>query len=159
MANVTFRLNGRETTARYEEGMHFLEVLREECGITSPKDGCSPQGVCGCCTVLVDGHPALACLKKPQDLAGREVVTLEGIPKAQRDLLARAFVQEGAVQCGYCTPGIMVRAFSLLERGRTSDREAVARALSGHLCRCTGYQRILDAIRTAGEAWANGGVF
>jgi selenium-dependent xanthine dehydrogenase len=159
MPNVTFRLNGRETTARYEEGMHFLEVLREECGITSPKDGCSPQGVCGCCTVLVDGHPALACLKKPQEVAGREVVTLEGIPDAQREVLARAFVQEGAVQCGYCTPGIVVRAFSLLERGRASDREAVARALSGHLCRCTGYQRIFDAIRTAGEAWASGGTF
>ena len=98
--------------------MHFLEVLREECGVTSPKDGCAPQGVCGCCTVLVDGHPALACLKKPQEMAGHEVVTLEGIPEAQRDVLARAFVQEGAVQCGYCTPGIMVRAFSLLERGK-----------------------------------------
>jgi len=159
MPTVTFTLNGRETTARYEEGMHFLEVLREECGITSPKDGCSPQGTCGCCTVLVDGRPALACLKKPQEMAGREVVTLEGIPDAQREVLARAFVQEGAVQCGYCTPGIVVRSFSLLERGRTSDREAVAGALSGHLCRCTGYQRIFDAIRTAGEAWANGGTF
>jgi xanthine dehydrogenase molybdenum-binding subunit len=159
MPDVTFRLNGQEVTARYEEGMHLLEVLREECGITSPKDGCSPQGVCGCCTVLVDGHPALACLKKPQEMAGREVVTLEGIPEAQRQLLARAFVQEGAVQCGYCTPGIVVRAASLLDRGKTGDREAVARALSGHLCRCTGYQRIFDAIRTAGEAWANRGKF
>ena len=159
MPKVTFRLNGQETTARYEEGMHFLEVLREECGVTSPKDGCSPQGVCGCCTVLVDGHPALACLKKPHEMAGRDVVTLEGIPEAQREVLARAFVQEGAVQCGYCTPGIVVRAASLLNRGRAGDREAVARALSGHLCRCTGYQRIFDAIRTAGEAWANGGAF
>jgi selenium-dependent xanthine dehydrogenase len=159
MPDVTFRLNGRMTTAHYEEGMHFLEVLREECGVVSPKDGCSPQGVCGCCTVLVDGHPALACLKKPQEMAGREVVTLEGIPEAQRQVLARAFVQEGAVQCGYCTPGVVMRAFCLLERGKTSDRPAVARALSGHLCRCTGYQRIFDAIRSAGEAWANGGTF
>ena len=159
MPTVTFTLNGRETTARYEEGMHLLEVLREECGVTSPKDGCSPQGTCGCCTVLVDGRPALACLKKPAELAGHEVVTLEGIPQAQREVLARAFVQEGAVQCGYCTPGIVVRAASLLARGRTADREAVARALSGHLCRCTGYQRIFDAIRTAGEAWEAGGRF
>jgi selenium-dependent xanthine dehydrogenase len=159
MPKVTFKLNGQETTARYENGMHFLEVLREECDVTSPKDGCSPQGVCGCCTVLVDGHPALACLKKPQEMAGREVVTLEGIPEAQRQVLARAFVQEGAVQCGYCTPGIVLRAASLLNRGKTGDREAVARALSGHLCRCTGYQRIFDAIRTAGEAWANAGAF
>ena len=159
MPTVTFTLNGRETTASYEDGMHLLEVLREECGVISPKDGCAPQGVCGCCTVLVDGRPALACLKRPQDVAGRSVVTLEGIPDAQREVLARAFVQEGAIQCGYCTPGVVVRAFSLLERGKTGDRAAVAHALAGHTCRCTGYQRIFDAIATAGEAWAAGGVF
>jgi len=153
MPTVTFTLNGRETSARYEEGMHFLEVLREECGIVSAKDGCSPQGSCGCCTVLVDGHPALACLKKPQDLAGRAVVTLEGLPPGLREVLATAFVGEGAIQCGYCTPGIVMRAAWLVEGGRSGDREAVARALSGHLCRCTGYQRIFDAIRAAGEAW------
>ena len=156
---VTFTLNGRKTTARYEEGMHFLEVLREECGIVSVKDGCAPEGSCGCCTVLVDGRPALACLKKPRDLEGREVVTLEGLPEALREVLARAFVQEGAIQCGYCTPGILMRTASLVERRKTADRDAVARALAGHLCRCTGYQRILDAIRTAGEAWEAGGTF
>jgi xanthine dehydrogenase molybdenum-binding subunit len=157
--NVTFTLNGRETTVAYDEGMHLLEVLREECGVTSPKDGCAPQGVCGCCTVLVDGRPALACLKKPHEIAGRSVVTLDGIPAPQREVLAHAFIQEGAIQCGYCTPGIMVRAFSLLERRKTDDRDAVAQGLAGHICRCTGYQRIIDAIRTAGEAWANGGIF
>ncbi len=159
MPTVTFTLNGRQTSVPYEEGMHLLEVLREECGVTSAKDGCAPQGVCGCCTVLVDGRPALACLKKPTEVAGRAVVTLEGIPEAERALLARAFVQEGAVQCGYCTPGIMVRASSLLERGKTGDRDAVGHALAGHICRCTGYQRIFDAIRTAGEAWEAGGAF
>ncbi len=159
MPTVTFTLNGRATAAPYEEGMHLLEVLREACGVTSPKDGCAPQGVCGCCTVLVDGRPALACLKKPHEVSGREVVTLEGIPEAQRQVLARAFVQEGAIQCGYCTPGIVVRAASLLQRGKTDDRAAVAKALAGHLCRCTGYQRIFDAIRTAGEAWRAGGAF
>ena len=156
---VTFTLNGRETTVAYEQGMQLLEVLREECGVTSPKDGCAPQGICGCCTVLVDGRPVLACLKKPQEVAGRSVVTLEGIPEPQRAVLARAFVQEGAIQCGYCTPGIVVRAFSLLERGKTGDRDAVAQALAGHVCRCTGYQRIFDAIRTAGEAWGADGAF
>jgi selenium-dependent xanthine dehydrogenase len=156
MPTVTFRLNGRETTATYEEGMHFLEVLREECGVVSAKDGCSPQGTCGCCTVLVDGRPALACLKNPRDMSGREVVTLEGIPEAKRQVLARAFVQEGAVQCGYCTPGIVMRAAALLDRGKAADRDAVAKALSGHLCRCTGYQRILDAIQTAAEVWGEG---
>ncbi|MBZ5587347.1 MAG: selenium-dependent xanthine dehydrogenase [Acidobacteriia bacterium] len=159
MPTVTFTLNGQETTVRFENGMNLLEVLREECGVTSPKDGCAPEGICGCCTVLVDDRPALACLKKPPEVAGRFVVTLEGIPEAQREVLARAFVQEGAVQCGYCTPGILVRAFSLLERDKAGDRGAVVHALAGHVCRCTGYQRIFDAIRTAGEAWTAGGVF
>jgi selenium-dependent xanthine dehydrogenase len=156
---VTFTLNGRKTVAHYEEGMHFLEVLREECGVTSVKDGCAPEGSCGCCTVLVDGRPALACLKKPADLEGLQVVTLEGLPEALREVLARAFVQEGAVQCGYCTPGIVMRSAWLVERRKTADGDAVKRALAGHLCRCTGYQRIFDAIRTAGEAWEAGGVF
>ncbi|MBI3663361.1 MAG: selenium-dependent xanthine dehydrogenase [Acidobacteria bacterium] len=159
MAEITFTLNRKKTTAPYEPGMHFLEVLRESCGITSPKDGCAPQGYCGCCTILVDGRPVLACLRKPEQMEGREVVTLEGIPEETRRLLAQAFVQEDAIQCGYCTPGILVRACSLLEQGCAQNREAVAQALSGHLCRCTGYGRILDAIQTAGEARENGGRF
>ncbi|MCP4654175.1 MAG: molybdopterin-dependent oxidoreductase, partial [bacterium] len=159
MKQVTFVLNGQETTASYEDGMNFLEVLREECGIKSPKDGCSPQGYCGCCTVLIDGRPVPSCLRTPEQVAGREVTTLEGIPDQQRRVLAQAFVQEGAVQCGYCTPGIVVRAAALLERGRAGDRAAAVGALSGHLCRCTGFARIVDAIQTAGEAWSRGGTF
>ena len=96
MATVSFRLNGSSITADFEEGIHLLELLREECGITSVKDGCAPQGVCGCCTILLDGRPALSCLLRPEQVEGREVVTLEGIPEAQRRVLARAFVQEGA---------------------------------------------------------------
>jgi len=159
MPKVSFKLNGRTTTASYESGMHFLEVLRESCGVTSPKDGCAPQGYCGCCAVLVDGRPVLSCLRKPEQMEGRDVVTLEGLPEKVRRLLAQAFVQEGAIQCGYCTPGIAIRAWSLIERGCSQDRDAVARSLSGHLCRCTGYGRIVDAIQTAGEAWKNGGEF
>jgi xanthine dehydrogenase molybdenum-binding subunit len=159
MSEVTFNLNGKQTTVSYEPGMHFLEVLREKCGITSAKDGCAPQGYCGCCTILVDGRPVLSCLRKPEQMEGREVVTLEGIPEETRRLLAQAFVQEGAIQCGYCTPGILVRACSLLEQGCAQDRQAVASALSGHLCRCTGYGRIIDAIQTAAEAKEIGGRF
>jgi len=157
MPKVTFTLNGKEVAVSYEQGMNSLELLREECGVTSPKDGCAPQGYCGCCAVMVDGQPVLSCLRQPQQMEGRNVVTLEGIPEEQRRVLAQAFVQEGAIQCGYCIPGIVVRAASLLEKGTACDREAAARALSGHLCRCTGYTRILDAIQTAGEAWNNGG--
>lgn len=156
MPEVTFRLNGRETTASYEEGMRFLEVLREGCGITSAKDGCSPQGFCGCCTVLVDGRPALACMKKPEQVAGLDVVTLEGLPEAERRILADAFVAENAVQCGFCTPGIVMRAASLLAAGRAAEKEAVERALQGHLCRCTGYNSIVKAIQRAAEGGSPG---
>jgi xanthine dehydrogenase molybdenum-binding subunit len=154
---LDFVLNGRDTTVDYEEGMRLLAVLREGCGITTVKDGCSPEGVCGCCTVLLDGKPSLACQTDAQKAAGREVVTLDGLPERQRQLLAAAFVHEGAVQCGFCTPGIAVRAAHLLNKGLTVDRNRVQRALAGHICRCTGYNRIVDAIQTAGEAWRDGG--
>lgn len=137
--------------------MHFLEVLREDCGIISPKNGCAPEGTCGCCAILVDGRPVLACLRKPEQMEGHDVVTLEGVPEEMRRVLSEAFVLEGGIQCGFCIPGILVRASSLLRQGCTDDRETVAKALDGHLCRCTGYARIIDAIQTAGEAWNNGG--
>jgi len=156
MAKLHFQLNGVPTTISYEEGEHFLSVLRESCGITSVKDACAPQGVCGCCTILLDDKPSLACQLDPARVAGREVVTLEGLPDRQRRILADAFVREGAVQCGFCTPGIALRAAHLLNRDLTDDRQRVTRALAGHLCRCTGYNRIVDAIQTAGEAWQRG---
>ena len=78
MPRITFNLNGQVTETSYEHGMHFLEVLREECGVVSPKNGCAPEGTCGCCLVLIDGHPALSCLRKPEQMAGRDVVTVEG---------------------------------------------------------------------------------
>jgi len=137
--------------------MHFLQVLREECGVVSVKDGCAPEGTCGCCVVLIDGTPAMSCLRKPEQMNGRDVVTVEGLPDSTRRIISEAFLLEGGVQCGFCIPGIVVRAASLIERGQTDDRAAVAKALDGHLCRCTGYGRILDSIQTAGEACGNGG--
>jgi xanthine dehydrogenase molybdenum-binding subunit len=158
MPTLHFTLNGKPSVAPYEPGMHFLDTLREELGILSPKNGCAPEGTCGCCAVLVDGQPVLACLRKPEHMEGRDVVTLEGLPERMRHILGEAFVHEGGVQCGFCIPGILVRASSLLRKGCTHDREAVAQSLSGHLCRCTGYARIIDAIQTAGEAWHDSGV-
>jgi CO/xanthine dehydrogenase Mo-binding subunit/aerobic-type carbon monoxide dehydrogenase small subunit (CoxS/CutS family) len=154
MPTIRFTLNGKETVASYEPGMHLLEVLREECGIISAKNGCAPEGACGCCLVMIDGTPALSCLRKPEQTEGREVVTLEGLPEDVRRRMGEAFVLEGGVQCGFCIPGIVMRAASLIDQGKTGDRAAVAKALDGHLCRCTGYGRILDSIQTAGEAAA-----
>src|SRR5438309_571919 len=133
--------------------MHVLELLREECGIVSAKNGCAPEGTCGCCLVLIDDRPVLSCLRKPEQLQGHEVTTLEGLPEELRRVLGEAFVLEGGVQCGFCIPGIVVRASSLLQNGQASSRESIAKALDGHLCRCTGYKRIVDAIQTASEAW------
>jgi xanthine dehydrogenase molybdenum-binding subunit len=156
MPAVSFRLNGTDVTVDYESGMHLLEVLREVCGITTVKDGCSPQGFCGCCTILLDDKPALACLLDPALIADRAITTLEGLPESQRKVLAQAFVTEGAVQCGFCTPGIAIRAAHLLTKNLTADRARVVKALDGHLCRCTGYHRVTDAIQTAGERWNHG---
>ena len=157
MPTVQFRLNGTATEAAYEPGMHLLEVLREECGVVSAKNGCAPEGACGCCLVMIDGRPALSCLRKPEQMEGHDIVTLEGVPEETRRIIGEAFVLEGGVQCGFCIPGIVVRAASLIEHGKSGDRGAIAKALDGHLCRCTGYGRIIDAIQTAGEAAGSGG--
>ena len=152
MPQIRFRLNGKETEASCEPGMHLLEVLREECGVTSCKNGCAPEGACGCCLVMIDGRPALSCLRKPEQMAGHDITTVEGLPERTRRIISEAFVLEGGVQCGFCIPGIVVRAAALIEDGKSGDREAVRKALDGHICRCTGYGRIIDAIQTAGEA-------
>ena len=94
MPKVEFILNGKRVSAPYEPGMHVLELLREECGIVSAKNGCAPEGTCGCCLVLIDGRPALSCLRKPEQLAGHEVTTLEGLPEEMRRVLGEAFVRE-----------------------------------------------------------------
>jgi CO/xanthine dehydrogenase Mo-binding subunit/aerobic-type carbon monoxide dehydrogenase small subunit (CoxS/CutS family) len=155
MPETTFTLNGNPTTVSYESGMDFLEVLRAGCGVVSAKNGCAPEGACGCCAVLVDGQPVLACLRKPEHMAGHDVVTLEGVPEDMRRVLSEAFLLEGAVQCGFCIPGIVIRASGLLQHGHAHDREVIAKALDSHICRCTGYACIVDAIQTAGEAWCD----
>jgi aerobic-type carbon monoxide dehydrogenase small subunit (CoxS/CutS family) len=122
----------------------LLAVLRERLGILSAKDGCAPQGQCGCCTVLVDGEPRVACVTPVARVAGRTVTTLEGLDPAARERLAGAFVATGGSQCGFCTPGIIMR----VSGGRTRDLD---RALAAHLCRCTGWQTVYDAINGAPE--------
>jgi aldehyde oxidoreductase len=132
---------------------HLLAALREELGITSPKDGCSPQGQCGCCTVMIDGKASISCQMPLARAAGKSIITLEGFDPAEVDRYADAFAACGALQCGFCTPGIVVRAKAQIDKkGADLTREEMARHLGGHLCRCTGYVKILDAI----EALASG---
>ena len=144
-----------------DEGLTLLDVLREQLGVRSVKDGCSPQGQCGCCTVLVDGQPRVACVTPARRVAGRAITTLEGLDGEVRDGWARAFAATGGSQCGFCTPGIICRFAGLQARGAThDDRGAATRALAAHLCRCTGWQPILDAWesypRLAGQAGGAG---
>jgi xanthine dehydrogenase molybdenum-binding subunit len=143
---VTFRLNGDEVSVA-DSHPHLLAALREELGVLSPKDGCAPSGQCGCCTVLVDGKAVVACNLPLAKIAGSTVTTLEGFDPAERHELAAAFAATGALQCGFCTPGILVRVKALLDKkGAGLDRDTAARHLGAHLCRCTGYIKILDAV-------------
>jgi len=130
-----------------DDDVTLLEVLRERLGRRSPKDGCSPQGQCGCCTVWVDGAPRVACVTPVRRVAGREVTTLEGLDPVVRKTWADAFTAVGASQCGFCTPGIIMRLAALGTRRADPDDDDVTRALSAHLCRCTGWRTIVDAAR------------
>ncbi len=143
---ITFTLNGK-TVQVEKEHPHLLGALREELGITSPKDGCSPSGQCGACTVLIDNKATVSCQIPVAGVEGRSVVTLEGLPPNELELLAGTFAEVGALQCGFCTPGILLRTKSLLDRkGASLTREDAARLLGSHLCRCTGYTKVLDAV-------------
>ncbi len=143
--SVPFVLNGDEVAVA--DGITLLDALREELGCRSVKDGCSPQGQCGCCTVWVDGAPRVACVTPVRRIVGRSVTTLEGAPEQLRDRWAAAFVQHGASQCGFCTPGIVLRLAALegAGTGRPPTRRDIEAALRAHLCRCTGWQSIVDA--------------
>ncbi|SDI02586.1 (2Fe-2S)-binding protein [Nonomuraea jiangxiensis] len=147
---VTFTVNGREESADdVWEGESLLYVLRERLGLPGSKNACE-QGECGSCTVYLDGLPVCACLVAAGQAEGRQVRTVEGLADGGRlDPVQEAFVECGAVQCGFCTPGLIVQAHDLLERvPRPSDAE-IREALAGNLCRCTGYEQILDAVRLA----------
>ena len=141
-----FRLNGNQVEVS-DTHPHLLAALREELGVLSPKDGCSPSGQCGCCTVLVGGKPLVSCQVGLDRAAGKDVTTVEGLGEDERSRFAEAFAATGALQCGFCTPGIVMRSKALLEKkGASLTRDDAARHLGAHLCRCTGYIKILDAI-------------
>ena len=146
---TTFELNGSPVTIRGEHE-HLLSALRDELDVTSPKDGCSPSGQCGCCTVLVDGKARVSCQTPLERVEGTSVVTLEGVYAAERDRMAAAFAAHGALQCGFCTPGMMLSAVALLNENNDPTEDEVRWALSGNLCRCTGYQNIVKAVLWAG---------
>ena len=144
---MDFELNGVNTSVDIEPGMTLLQMLREGLGLRSMKDGCAPEGSCGACTVIVDGRAVVSCAQPAERFEGRALETLEGLPSDTRDLWADAFSAAGASQCGYCTPGIVMKAEALLRREDAPERDGITKALAGNLCRCTGYLSIVDAIR------------
>ncbi len=143
---VRFTLNGSPISVSAREGESLLTTLRERLAILSVKDGCAPQGQCGCCLALVDGRAVTTCALPVSKVAGKSVVTLEGVDAEERALLADCFAEAGALQCGFCTPGIVLRTKFLLDKDAAPTREAIAKAIDVHLCRCTGYTKIIDAI-------------
>lgn len=145
MTSIEFECNGSSVAFDVEEGESLLQVLRERLRLTSVKDGCAPQGQCGCCTVLVDGDARVACVTPAARVQGRSVTTVEGLAADQRSTIAEALCNSGGTQCGFCTPGIVVRLAAIAAKGPV-DRGALDRALAAHLCRCTGWQGIYDAM-------------
>ena len=157
---LEFELNGTQTRIEVEPTLRALDLIRDVLGLTGTKEGCG-RGECGACTILVDGKPVNSCLFYAAKLQGRKITTIEGLTTedgaedgaedGSKELhpLQEAFISEGAVQCGFCTPGMILSAKSLLDRNPDPDREAIEEALSGNLCRCTGYGKIVKAVQKA----------
>jgi carbon-monoxide dehydrogenase small subunit len=146
---VSFTLNGREIEVMVKPLTTLQKLLREQLGLTATKAGCK-QGGCGSCTVLVNGEPMMSCLLPVEDIAGQEVVTLEGITQnGELHPIQEVFYEKFAVQCGYCTPGMVVVSKALLDHNPHPSREEIVEALTGNYCRCTGYEPIVQAVDEA----------
>ena len=148
---INFRLNGNDVHLDVPPDRRVVDVLREDLGLTGTKESCA-AGDCGACTVLVDGESKLSCLMLAAQLEGREITTIEGL--AQKDHIhpiQDAFAEHGAVQCGFCIPGMVLASADLLRRNPSPSRSEIRDGLAGNLCRCTGYQKIVDAVGVAAD--------
>jgi len=149
---LSFQLNGQDTSIQVPADTLLVDLLRDSLGFTGTKIGCR-AGECGVCTILLDGTPVNACLLPALKVAGRTVVTIEGLAKDddQLDVIQESFMNEGAVQCGFCTPGMIINAKELLDRELAPSEQEIKHAISGVLCRCTGYNKIVHAITAASQ--------
>ena len=149
---TTFLVNGRHYEVAIGPHMLLIELLRDELGLTGTKQSCG-IGNCGACTVLLDGKPVLSCLTLALTVEGKHITTIEGLAQGTAlHPIQKAFIEHGAIQCGFCTPGMILSAKALLDGNPDPDEEEVRQALSGNLCRCTGYVKIIDAVLAAAEA-------
>ncbi len=151
MDKIIFNLNGKSVSIEKDGSARLLDTLRDDFSLTGPKEGCG-EGECGACAVLIDGVIANSCIVPLGNVAGRNVVTIEGFSRTERfKVLEASFAECGAVQCGFCTPGMMIAAESLLNGNPYPNDEEIREGISGNLCRCTGYNMIVDAVRLASE--------
>ncbi len=147
---LKLHVNNDEYELIAESHRTLLEVLRDDLGLTGTKRGCD-QGSCGACTVLIDGKPRLACLTLAASVQGQHIQTIEGVQNGELHPLQKAFIEKGAIQCGFCTPGMILTAKALLDRQPHPTEQEIKKAIAGNLCRCTGYVKIVEAIRTVAE--------
>jgi carbon-monoxide dehydrogenase small subunit len=148
---ISLKVNGKNYVLNVDEEKRLLDLLREDLGFTSVKEGCS-EGECGACTVIMNGKTVPSCLVMAFQADGSEIITLEGlIENGEINFIQRAFMEVGAVQCGYCTPGFILSAKALLDKNPSPTREEIREAIAGNLCRCTGYNKIVDAIEKASK--------
>ena len=148
--NITFNLNGESIQLEIEPHLTLLQMLREKLDLTGTKEGCG-MGECGACTVLVDGKTINSCIFPAMEVEGRSVTTIEGLPDAQGNLhlIQKAFIEYGAIQCGFCTPGVVLSAKALLDENPKPTEEEIRTGIAGNLCRCTGYLQMVQAIKAA----------
>lgn len=152
MIKVGFSVNGKRVSVETSPTTTLLDILREGMGLTGTKEGCG-KGECGACTVLMDGVPVVSCLVLASQIEGRKIMTVEGLAADKiGKALQEAFVEAGAVQCGYCIPGFIMSAKALLDRNPHPTRDEIKEAVAGNLCRCTGYVKILEAIESVAQA-------
>ncbi|MFH1137235.1 MAG: (2Fe-2S)-binding protein [Pseudomonadota bacterium] len=151
--NLTFTINGEPASVEVEPHWMLLDVLRTQLGLTGPKEGCG-QGECGACTVIMDGRTVNSCITPALEAEGSTLVTIEGLirPDGRLSSLQQAFVDHGAIQCGFCTPGMVLSARALLDENPRPDEDQIRRGLAGNLCRCTGYAQIVQAVQAAAES-------
>ncbi len=148
---ITFTINGEKRNLDVNANQRLLDVLRQDLGLTGAKEGCG-KGECGACTVIMDDKPVASCLILAPQADGSEIETIEGLaPGEKLHPLQESFIDNGAVQCGFCIPGILLTAKKLLEIKQSPDRQEIREALAGNICRCTGYQKIVDAVEEASE--------
>jgi len=156
---ISFVLNGSPAVLETDPARRVLDILREDLGLTGTKEGCG-EGECGACSVIVDGIVKLSCLMTAAQLEGKEIITIEGIASGgglHPHPVQQSFIEYGAVQCGFCIPGMVISAVNFLEGNPAPTRADIREALSGNFCRCTGYQKIVDAVEGAAKKMRGGG--